>query len=227
MSKLSYLDNTEENVQGFDKPETTGLKLLTIVGGDDDALDPNHENYIEGAERGGFIIRSSGMAVTLPLRAIPLEFKQLFAEYKPDRGEFIRYLSLEEGKRIAIDPYKFGQKETQDGNTLQEAYNFVIMLPDYENMLCMVSFQSSRIPDGEALYRSVLSQEHEGRKIAPWNQVYNITTKLTGNTKNKWYLIKASFDSFVTENEYNSVKSIRDSFSGQSLLQIADNTTEY
>ena len=223
---LSFLESVEGNAKGFEQPKTTGIKLLTIVRGEDDVLDPNNENYIEGAERGGFIIKSSNMAIPTPVSVIPMEFKQLYAEYSKDKtgmGAFTRYVSLEEGKQIAVDPYKFGQKETKEGNVLQDSYNFIVSLVDYDRMLAMLSFQSSRIPDGEAWFRSMNSQIYNGNKIAPWNLVYSITTKMTGNTKGKWYLIKPTFDRFVSLEEHKQVTDIRSSI-GESMLMIEDNT---
>ena len=223
MSDLSFLESVEGNAKGFQQPETTGVKMLTIVRGEDDVLDPNNENYIEGAVRGGFIIKSSNMAIPTPVSVIPMEFKQFYAEYKPGMGEFIRYVGLAEGKSIAVDPYKWGQKETKEGNVLQEAYNFIVSLIDYDSTLAMLSFQSSRIPDGEAWFRAMNNQVYNGNKIAPWNQVYNITTKLTGNTKGKWYLIKPAFDRFVNLEEHKAITDMRTSL-GDSMLMIEDNT---
>ena len=221
---MAHLEAAQGDVKGFEKPQTTGIKLLTIVRGEDDVLDPNNENYIEGAEAGGFIIKSSNMAIPTPVSVIPMEYKQMFAEYKPNMGDFIRYVSLEEGHRIAIDPYKFGPKETEDGNVLQEAYNFVVLLPEYDGIICMLSFQSSRIPDGEAWFRAMSNKEYNGNKIVPWNQLYAVDTKLTRNTKGRWYLIKPTFDRFIDVDEHKAVTEVRQHFSGFQIPMIEDDT---
>ena len=191
MSDLSYLETVDsKDVKGFQQPESTGIKLLTIVGNGDDVLDPNNENYIDGAEAGGFLIRTSMLYIPVPVLTIPMEFKQLYAEFEENMGDFRRYVSLEEGRRIAVDPYKWGQKDTKDGKVLQESYIFIVVLPEYDNILCMISFMSSRVPDGEAWFRAVKNRRHDNNLIAPWNQVYSVNTKLTRNSKGRWYLIK-------------------------------------
>lgn len=225
-TKPAYLDTIKDKdeVEGFKKPESTGIKLLAIVGADDDILDPNNQNYIEGAEAGNFVIKASNMVVTTPVKVIPVEYNQLFAEFEPNRGEFIRYISLEDGRKICKDPYKFGAKETIHGKTLQEAYTFIVVLPDYDNILCMISFMSSRVPDGEAWFRTIMSRRIEGQLIAPWNQVYMINTMRTQNTKGKWYLIKAKFDRFVTEQEHTMVSDVKSSYSSFNPVMLEDNT---
>ena len=230
MSDLSYLETVDsKDVKGFQQPESTGIKLLTIVGNGDDVLDPNNENYIDGAEAGGFLIRTSMLYIPVPVLTIPMEFKQLYAEFEENMGDFRRYVSLEEGRRIAVDPYKWGQKDTKDGKVLQESYIFIVVLPEYDNILCMISFMSSRVPDGEAWFRAVKNTRHNSNLIAPWNQVYSVNTKLTRNSKGRWYLIKPTFDRFIDLEEHKVITEIRSNFESfqPPMLEDTTDTTEY
>ena len=51
---LSYLETVDDSKR-LEKPKSTGTKLLAVIAPDDDCLDPNTENYIDGAKAGGFL----------------------------------------------------------------------------------------------------------------------------------------------------------------------------
>lgn len=224
---LSYLETVDDSKR-LEKPKSTGTKLLAVIAPDDDCLDPNTENYIDGAKAGGFLIRSSNMYIPAPVTAIPMDFKQMYGEFEPDRGGFIRYVSMEEGNSIAVDPYKFGAKTTKKGKMLQDTYCFIAALPEYDNMLCMISFTSSRIPDGEEWFRTIDTKEHNGNIIAHWNQVYTIDTRMKRTTKGNWFLIKPKFDRFVNLEEHKAVTEIRASVESFGIGMLEDNTdSEY
>ena len=223
MSNFDYLETTDKE-GSFDKPKSTGVKMLTLVGSDDSVLDPNNEKYIEGAEAGGFVIKSDNLVVNVPMRVIVMQYAQVYAEFKDNMGDFIRYVTVEEARRLAIDPLKFGALDTKEGTVMQESFCFIVMLPDYDNILALLNFMSSRVPDGSAFLRRLNNTKHGDNIIAAWNQVYTVDTRLARNTKGAWYMIKPTFHQFVTLDEHKLVTDIRSSVDKFQMPMLEDGT---
>ena len=205
---LSYLETVKEG-EGIDKPESTGVKMLSLIATDDEVLDPNNENYNEDAEPGCFFIKSENLVIPTPVHVVVMQYKQMYAEFEPNRGGFRRYVTMEEARRISTDPFKFGVQETKDNKVLQESHSFIVLLPEHEWILAMLNFMSSRARDGIAFNRTIRECEYNGNIIAPHNQVYGIHTKFKRDTKGNYYLIKPAFVSFVDLEQHKAITQIR------------------
>ena len=224
-SDLSYLDTVEPG-KGIEKPVSTGVKMLTLVDNDDVILDKNSEEYNEEAEAGFFYVKSENLVIKTPARMVPLDYRQLYSEFEPKRGGFIRYVSMEEALRISKDPMKFGAQQTKAGKTLQENHSFVVMLPDYDNMVALIGFMSSRVPDGRAWNRRIANMQHGDSIIAMHNQVYDVHTKLKRDTKNSWFLIKPRFNGFVSLDEHKAITKVRSKMGDFQMPMLENSTSE-
>ena len=224
MSDLSYLETVDK--PAFEKPRSTGTKMLALVASDDKVLDDNSEDYIEGAKAGGFVIKASNLAIDTPFRAIPVDYKQIYSEFKDNMGDFIGYMTVEDALKQAKDPYAFGKLESKKGTVLQETYSFAVVLPDYDNMVALLNFMSSRVPDGEAWFRKIENMKYGDNIIAPWNQVYKVGTKIKRDTRGSWYLIKPVFDSFVTREEHTMIANMRKNMGKTPIIMLGSSTKD-
>ena len=205
---LDFIDDAV--VPGFEKPKTTTPTILSVAREGDQVLDSSDESYIKGAKPGDFIVKSSRMVVTSPTHVVPLEYRHLYSEFKPNMGEFVGYCTPEVALDKAIDPYKFGSLESKEGNKLNESHVFILSLLEHDNMVVILPMMSSKIPDALNWYRNMMSTNYNGRKVAPWNQVWTLSTKLSRNSRGSWFLIKADFASIVDRNIYDAIASVRE-----------------
>ena len=221
-----YLD-TQEQVQGFDTPESRGMPLLTIVDGESDILDPDHELYLDDAKAGDFFLKQTMQAFTPPLRIVPLAMRYLYSEYRASMGGFVSFHSADNAKRLAIDPSKFGAWLTEDGNSLLETYAYIMSLIDHDGIVAMFNMRSSLIPTAQAWNRSMHSRKLPNGQLAlPFHNVYALTTKREKNEKGTWYGIVPKFENFVENDQYQLVQATRSTL-GEIKLIPDEPSTEY
>ena len=223
MSELAYLEKVKPG-EGIQKPESTGIKMLSLITTDDETLDPNNESYNEEAEAGCFFIKSDNLVIPIPMVVVPMEYKQMYAEFEPNRGGFRRYVTTQEARRISTDPFKFGAQTTKEGKSLQESHSFIVALPEHDWILALLNFMSSRARDGIAFNRAIREREYNGDIIASHNQVYKVSTKFKRDPKGNYYLIKPSFENFISLEEHKKITEIRKERTEFQMPMLEDNT---
>ena len=222
---FDYL-NTQEQVQGFDTPESRGLPILSIVDSGSDILDPEHELYIEEAVSGDFFMKQTMQVFHPPLRVVPIAMRYVYSEYKPNMGGFVSFHSSDNAKRLAVDEFKFGAWKTADDNSLLETYAYVLSLIDHEGMIALFNMRSSMIPTAQAWNRSMNSRKLPNGQLAlPFHNVYTLRCKREKNTMGSWFSVVPKHEDFVDNDQYLLVQKIRNEMGEIKLIPDDDAVT--
>ena len=209
---LGFNPTEGDDWKGFEQisRDTMSIPFLRILQKLSPQLDKQKPEYIEGAEEGQFFNNITRTVYGNKLRIIVGSFEQIYIEWRPNRGGFVGYHSVEHAEAIAADK-TFGKWTTEDGNLLQENYVYMVLIEGHEDEgVCVLSLASSMIKEARAWNRLMTTHVMpDGKKALPYYLVWDVTTDYAKNDKGTWYKPKIIFAGYVNQNQYTKVKGER------------------
>lgn len=217
-----------DTLEGFEQMDSSvmALPFLRITQKLSPQINKNKPEYIAGAEEGMYFNTLTKKIIDKPLRCIVLRYEHVYIEWKPNRGGFVGYHSIENAQRLAADPTKFGRwhnKNTGDGKTtddkapgamnlLQENYVYALIIEGYESEgPIILSLSSSMLKIAKTWNR--LMTTHilpDGSKAKPYYLIWSLDTEYTKKDQNDWYVPSVKFDRVIdTKGLYLAVKQER------------------
>jgi hypothetical protein len=202
-----------DTMAGFEQMDasTMALPFLRIVQTLSPQRNSNKPQFIAGAEEGMLYNSLTNNIIEKPVRCIVLNYEHIYIEWKPLRQGFVSYHSIENAKRLATDPTKFGKwhnKNTGDGrdeatmNILQENYVYALILEGHEaEGPIILSLASSMLKVAKNWNR--LMTTHilaDGSKAKPYYLIWNFDTEHhPPKNGNDWYVPLITFNSVISD----------------------------
>jgi hypothetical protein len=172
-------------------------------------IDEEKDNFIEGLKKGElFNSVSEKIYGKGPVKFIIL---------RSDKPRYVEFIPRTEGGGIrdfnvpANDPRtKFGA----DGKPpiATKFYDFIVMLPDYDNELIGLSFKGTSIRTAKLLNTMVLA-----RKKAIYAGVYTVTTASKSNAKGTFYIYEVQNAGWVSHDQFVEAKKLHEALSGKEV----------
>lgn len=221
----------DDNLVGFEQitQETMGIPFIRILQKLSPQLDKNESEYLEDAEEGLFFNTITKEVYGSSIACVVLKFEHVYIEWRPNRGGFVGYHSVENAARIAVDK-TFGKWETKDGNLLQENYVYLLLIKGHEKEgIVVFPLASSMIKTAREWNRLMTTHLMDnGQKALPYYLVWSIKTEYKSNEKGNWYIPVVSLLSYVNKEQYDVAKSERKMLPTRQVdyAQIKAETTE-
>lgn len=175
----------------------------------------NKPEYVEGAEPGLFINTVTNDLYDAPLRMVVGRFDRYYIEWKPNRGGFVMAHSVEVVEQnLSQGTLRIGDKNkifTPTGNTLQDTYVYLVILPDYiDQGVCMFSLTSTQLKEARRWNRLLSNLTlPNGQRALPYYAIWDVNVVGMSNDQGDWYGIKVNFSSWVDVNTFSKVKEAR------------------
>ncbi|RPI08170.1 MAG: hypothetical protein EHM65_10655, partial [Acidobacteriales bacterium] len=146
---MPFVDQ-KDTLEGFEQINTgtMAIPFIRVLQKLSPQLNRNKPEFVDGAQEGDWYNTLLKRAYGPSIDAVVLKFEHVAIEWRPDRGGFAGYHSMENAERIATAESKrvFGGWKTPEGNSLQEAYVYMVLLADAPHEgLAVVSLSSSAI----------------------------------------------------------------------------------
>lgn len=208
---MDFIDKNDKMI-GFEdiNIETMAVPFIRIAQDLSPQLKKNRPEYIEGLEVGDIFNSVSGKVYGKEIEFTPVKFEHIFTEWKPDRGGFVGYHSVQRAYEIATVT-TFNKMKTEDGNDLEEAYMYYVVVKGHEkDGVAIISASSSMIKQAKKL-NAMMNMQYftNGEKALPYHQVYKAKSVLAQSDKHEWYTLEFVFSSFVDEPMYLAAKEQR------------------
>jgi hypothetical protein len=220
-AKAAQFDfDKNDTMEGFEQIDgsTISIPFIRILQKLSPQLDKQKPEYIEGAEEGQVFNTTTRDVYGNEFRCIVLRFEHIYIEWKPNRGGFVKYHSVENAERLAEDTSVFGNwrvndptKKPEERNILQENYVYMILVEGHENEGPVVlSLASSMLKTAKVWNRLMTTHVMEnGEKARPYYLIWRMKTEYKKNDKGTWYTPNVFFDSYVNAVQYAMTKQER------------------
>jgi nucleoside diphosphate kinase len=233
VDKAAFTFDPADTMAGFEQMDssTKSVPFLRIV----QSLSPQRKSdraeFIPGIEEGMLFNTLTKQIVEKPVRCIVLNYEHVYIEWKPARQGFVTYHSIENAKRIAVDPTKFGKwyvKGTGDGvkeetmNVLQENYVYALILEGYEAEGPIVFSLSSSMLKSARNWNRLMTTHilTDGSLAKPYYLIWNLDTEHVKKDMNDWFVPAITFDRVISDEKmYLNVK--------QERLALPDKRIDY
>lgn len=203
----------DDKMVGFEdlNLETMAIPFIRVAQDLSPQLKKTKSEYIEGLEVGDIFNNVTGTIYGKEFSFTPIKYERIYTEWKPDRGGFVGYHSVQEAYKIAVDT-TFNKMKTEEGNELEETYMYYVVIKGHEkDGVAIISASSSMIKQAKKLNTMVNMQYFEdGTKALPYHQVYKAKSVLAQKDNNEWYTLEFVFESFVDEKIYLAAKEQRE-----------------
>ena len=234
---LDFVDAKADTLDGFEQitQNTMAIPFVRILQKLSPQLDKQKPEYVPQAEEGHFFNTITKEVYGSSFTCIALKFERVYIEWRPNRGGFVGYHSVDNAERLAVDK-TFGNWTTKDGNLLQENYVYLLIIEGHENEgLVVLSLSSSMIKMAREWNRLMLTHVMDnGQKARPYYLVWNIRSEYRSNEKGNWYVPTVSFARYINQEQYIVAARERKSLPSRQIdyTQIeaksdAVNSTEY
>lgn len=204
-SKLGFQPQEDDTMEGFEEitQATMAIPFVRILQKLSPQLDKQEAAYLEEAEEGDFFNTISKEVYGPSLECIVLKFEHIYIEWRPDRGGFAGYHSVENAERITVDK-TFGKWKTPGGNLLSETYTYLALIVGHEEEgIIVLAFSSSMIKMAREWNRLMTTHIFEtGQRAMPYYLVWNIQTEYKSNEKGNWYIPIVNFSKYVGPIQY-------------------------
>ncbi|MDH5664728.1 MAG: hypothetical protein OEY10_00320 [Nitrosopumilus sp.] len=201
-------------------PESQTVPYIIIAQSLTPVANPSHEKYIEGARPGMFFntVTEELFPGDVGLFVIPCGYKRVYAEWeRGESGEYITTLDPTDPKvqgATFIKNTSTSKKEfitREDTRLVDTRYHACLVSADGENYTpVMIKFRSTQINKSKqwnTIQANCRSKNAKGEaiKVAPWWQLYKLTTAKESKDKNTWYGFKIDFQGFVENKELANI----------------------
>jgi len=188
---LSFI-NKEDTTEGFEAitRETMAIPFVRILQKGSPQIDRNKSEYIPEATEGEFFNTVTKEVYGEKIKLIVLKFERIYIEWRPLRGGFVGYHTIENAERIAADK-TFGAWKTEDGNILQENYVYLSLIVGHEQEgICVLSLSSTMIKPAREWNRLLTTQIMDnGKRAFPYYMIWKLSSELDGYINEKQYKI--------------------------------------
>lgn len=202
---LDMFKTDVDTMEGFEdiSGNTMSIPFIRILQKLSPQLDKQKPEFIEGAEEGQFFNTVTKQVLGNSVECIVLKFEHIYIEWKPNRGGFVGYHTVENAERLAVDT-TFGNWKTKDGNELQENYVYMLLIAGHEQEGPVVlSLSSSAIKMARNWNRLMVTHVMEnGKKALPYYLIWNLSTEYQKNDKGTWYAPAVKFVRYIDEAQY-------------------------
>jgi len=197
--------NDTDTMEGFEdiNGNTMSIPFVRILQKLSPQLDKKKPEYIQGAEEGDWFNSVTKEVYGAAINAVVLKFERVYIEWKPNRGGFVGYHTVENAERIAVDT-TFGNWKTKEGNELSENYVYMLLIDGHEKEgVVVLSLSSSAIKVAREWNRLMTTHVmSNGQKAKPYYLVWNISSDYKENDKGTWYMPKIKFMRYINEEQY-------------------------
>ena len=205
-------DLASDTLEGFEqiRTETMAIPFVRVLQKLSPQLDSDSPAYIEGAKVGQWFNTLTKEVYGDTINCIVLKFERIYIEWKPNRGGFVSYHSVENAEQLVVDR-TFGHWKTVDGNDLQENYVYMILIEGHEKEgLCVLSLSSSGIKAAKEWNRLMLTNiMPNGQRAKPYYMLWTVKSILQKNDQGTWYAPTMHFHSYINQEQYALAKTER------------------
>jgi len=210
---LEFLNgHANDTLEGFEqvRTDTMAIPFIRLLQTLSPQLDKTEASHIPGAEKGMWFNTLTKELYGEEFKCIVLKFERIYIEWKPNRGGFVSYHSVENAEQIAVDR-TFGKWKTLDGNDLQENYVYMILIAGHEKEgPCVLSLSSSGIKAAKEWNRLMMMNiMPNGQRAKPYYMIWNVKAVAQKNDQGSWYAPKMSFVDYINADQYALAKTER------------------
>jgi hypothetical protein len=208
----AVIDFSADGGSGFEEADTTAyaipfLRQLQMMSAPCKKTDPA---YVKGAEEGDFINTVTGKLYKGDegVFVIPVDYKQKFNLWAPDRGGFRGSLNKAEYNAMGKDKNEKGFETDVDGNTITDTREHYLMIVNTDGTLdpALLAMSGTQLKRSKN-WMTLMSGICQGGKIPMYSQMYKLSVQGESNDKGSWAGIKVEHVKQLTDmGQYTAAK---------------------